>query len=172
MISYANRGMALEGLINFVNEIYLRKRIALVQKISTPWKIVRKGKQIISAFPEHESTLDYRGTVRGGISISFDAKETLNDQGLPLANFEPHQIRYMENAIEMGEKTFCVTNLKTLGKLFYIDGTVVVSKYRAWQANKGKRGFNVIPIADMVEIKPDVGNPCPYIKYIVEEDLK
>ena len=78
MVSYANRGMALEELLQFVNQIYDKQKIAVVQKISTPWKVIRKGKQIITAFPEGKSTLDFRGTVKGGLSISFDAKESQN----------------------------------------------------------------------------------------------
>lgn len=167
MIPYANRGMNLEELINFVNEIYLKKRVALVQKISTPWKIVRKGKQIISAFPEHESTLDYRGTVKPGISISFDAKETMNEDGLPLANIKAHQIKYMKVALEMGEKTFVICQITPTKKLFYIDGRTVVKKYELWQANKGKRGgYNIISVSEMTLITPTIGNPCPYIDYI------
>ena len=119
MISYANRGMDLEGLINGVNELYYKRHLALVQKISTPWKVIRKGKQIVSAFPESESTLDYRGTVRGGLSISFDAKEADNDKGLPLSYIKSHQISYMEFALEMGEKTFIICYIKQLKKIFY-----------------------------------------------------
>ena len=168
-IPYANRGMDLETLINFVNDLYLRKQQALVQKISTPWKVIRKGKQIISACPEEESTLDYRGTVKGGLSISFDAKETLNPNGLPLSNIKPHQIKYMQVALEMGEHTFIVCSLKSLKKLYYISGSVVVKKYQEWQTHKGKRGYNIIPIEDMEEIIPVAGNPCPYLNYIWRE---
>ena len=166
MISYANRGMDLEGLINEVNELYYKRHLALVQKISTPWKVIRKGKQIVSAFPESESTLDYRGTVRGGLPISFDAKEADNDKGLPLPYIKSHQISYMEFALEMGEKTFIICYLKPLKKIFYIDGSLVVKKYKEWESHKGQRGYNIILVSEMQEIKPIVCNPCPYINYI------
>ena len=72
--SMANKGALFEQEIKYANESYKRRGIALIQKISTPWKVVRSGKKIVSAFPEEKSTLDFRGTVKGGLSISFDCK--------------------------------------------------------------------------------------------------
>lgn len=171
MVSYANRGMALEELLQFVNQIYDKQKIAVVQKISTPWKVIRKGKQIITAFPEGKSTLDFRGTVKGGLSISFDAKESQNERGLPLAYIKQHQIDYMEKALEIGECTFLICYIKPVNKFFFIDGKTAVEKYNYWKLHKGKRGCNLIPKEIMTEIKPVVGNPCPYLDYINNKEI-
>jgi len=56
--NYANRGKSLEYLINFTNQQYLAKRVALVQYIPTDWTVIRRGTQIISAFPDVRIMLD------------------------------------------------------------------------------------------------------------------
>lgn len=61
MTDYANKGKTLELQVNFANEQYLARRVALVQKIPTPWTVIRRGAQIISEFPAQKSTVDYIG---------------------------------------------------------------------------------------------------------------
>ena len=47
----ANLGKAFEEEVNYTNQQYKRNGVALIQKIPTPWKVIRQGKKIISAFP-------------------------------------------------------------------------------------------------------------------------
>ncbi|MBC2722663.1 MAG: Holliday junction resolvase RecU [Desulfosporosinus sp.] len=78
--NYANRGKSLEYLINFANQQYLAKRVALVQYIPTDWTVIRWGTQIISAFPAHKSTVDYIGVrnFKGEtVPLAFDAKQCM-----------------------------------------------------------------------------------------------
>lgn len=149
----ANKGKALEDLIKYQNQLYENRKVANIQKISTPWKVIRRGKQIVSAFPEEKSTLDFRGTVKGGISVSFDAKESEDEKGLPLRYIESHQIDYMRFAIELGEKTFILCQIKPLNTHYVIAGKVVIDHWDEWQKNKGKRGYNTIPTERMTPIK-------------------
>lgn len=95
-MSYANRGMGFEELINYVNDQYKAKGIANIKKISTPWKVVRNGTRIINAFPEGPSTVDYMGDWEGR-SICFEAKSTENETRLPFGNFEEHQIEFIRS---------------------------------------------------------------------------
>ena len=79
-ISYANRGMDLENLLNETNNYYIEKGIALIYKKPTPIGISKvsyvNGKQIIKeGFFQSPSTLDYNGVYKG-YYIDFDAKET------------------------------------------------------------------------------------------------
>ncbi|MFW9970263.1 MAG: Holliday junction resolvase RecU [Candidatus Odinarchaeota archaeon] len=160
----ANKGMMFEEEVKLANEAYRFKKIALIQKISTPWKVIRQGQKIISAFPEGQSTLDFRGTVRNGISISFDCKETQEIKGLPLKNIEPHQIEYIKNALEVGEISFILCYIKPLNKRFYIDGLTITQFWDRWQNNKGKRGYNFIPKEFMEEVKSRNGIVLDYLK--------
>lgn len=164
----ANKGMGFELEVKVANEHYSFIGKALIQKISTPWKVVRRlvgGKNIIvSAFPEGESTLDFRGTVKGGLSISFDCKETLEENGLPLKNIEEHQVDYMRNAIEVNETTFILCLMKSIDKRFYIPGELVIRYWDRWQENKRKRGFNYIPLSEMKEVYFDDDLFLDYLK--------
>ena len=62
------RGSALEELINFSNEKYLKSGLALIQKIPTPitpMKIDKETRHITLAYFEQKSTVDYIGVVQG-----------------------------------------------------------------------------------------------------------
>lgn len=160
----ANKGKALEELIKYQNQLYKARKVANIQKISTPWKVIRRGKDIVSAYPEEKSTLDFRGTVKGGQSVSFDAKESEVEQGLPLKHIEPHQVDYIRLALELSEKTFILCYIKPLDSHFIIDGAEVVQYWDRWQENKGKRGYNMIPTEAMRIIKQSHnGYVCDYL---------
>lgn len=160
---YANKGMGFENEIKIANEQYRQRKIALIQKISTPWKVVRNGNRIVSAYPEGKSTLDFRGTVAGGISISFDCKESEDERGLPLRYIEPHQIDYIREALEVHEVSFILCYMKTKDKRYLIPGKTVLDYWDAWQSNKGKRGYNVIPVDDMKQVKSRDGILLDYL---------
>lgn len=164
----ANKGKAFEEEVKIANRQYKARGIALVQKISTPWQVIRKGKQIVSAFPEGKSTLDFRGTVRHGIPISFDCKETKDERGLPLRNIADHQIEYMRQALGVGEITFILCYVKPLDKRYFIPGDDVIEYWDRWQRNKGKRGFNLIPVVDMKEIRSNSGIILDYLEGLEE----
>jgi recombination protein U len=90
------RGSKLEQLIDFTNNFYNSKNIALVNKIPTPITPVAidsKSRLITKAFFEKKGTVDYVGIAQG-IPICFDAKET-DKKFLPLTNIHKHQIDFM-----------------------------------------------------------------------------
>ncbi|WFA10361.1 Holliday junction resolvase RecU [Tissierella sp. Yu-01] len=165
----ANKGMGFEEEVKRSNVIYKNRGIALIQKISTPWQVIRQGKKIVSAFPEGKSTLDFRGTVKPRIPVSFDCKETIDERGLPLKNIEPHQIDYIRTALEVGEVSFILCNITTTDKRYLIPGEKVLIYWDRWQKNKGKRGYNFIPVAEMIELKTRNGVVIDYLKPILEE---
>ena len=62
------RGSALEELINFTNDTYLKNHLALIQKIPTPitpMKIDRETRHITLAYFDKKSTVDYIGVIQG-----------------------------------------------------------------------------------------------------------
>lgn len=92
------RGSALEDFINFTNEFYRQKGLALLQKIPTPItpiEVSNEKKVITLAYFDKQSTVDYMGVVQG-IPVCFDAKET-SLKSLPIQNIHPHQIQFMED---------------------------------------------------------------------------
>jgi recombination protein U len=164
MRNMANLGKTFEEEVKLANAAYLERGIALVQKISTPWVVIRRGKQIVSAFPEGKSTLDFRGTVEGGLSISFDCKESEDERGLPLKHIQPHQIEYMKHALNVQEKFFILCYMKKFDKRYRIDGRTVLYMWDLWQANKGKKGYNYIPVEAMTEIRNRNGIVLDYLE--------
>lgn len=155
--------MFFEREVTLANIQYKERGIALIQKISTPWKVIRQGQRIVSAFPEDKSTLDFRGTVKPRIPVSFDCKETADKRGLPLANIADHQIKYMQNALKVFEITFILCYMKKYNKRYFIPGEAVITYWDRWQKHKGKRGFNFIPIQEMKEVKSKAGIILDYL---------
>ena len=164
MRNMANLGKSFEEEVKLANAAYLERGIALVQKISTPWVVIRRGKQIVSAFPESKSTLDFRGTVKGGTSISFDCKESEDERGLPLKHIQPHQKDYMRNAMGVGEEILILCYMKKFDKRYRIKGQTVLDYWDRWQENKGKRGFNCIPVEVMREVRSRNGIVLDYLE--------
>lgn len=165
-----HRGDAFEEMINISNIAYEKKGIALIQKIATPMKPIRKGKHIVSAYYEEKSTLDFIG-VANGKAIAFDAKETKEKNKFPLSNIREHQIKYMRDWFNSGGITFLVINFKELGKTYRIDWCYLSGYWEGYQANKGKRGYGNIPIeffqTNCLQIKSKDGILLDYLKGIV-----
>jgi len=117
-ISYANRGMNLESLINESNDYYNEKDIALIFKKPTPIGIseavyTSKGRVIKNGYFKAPSTLDYNGIYKGKY-IEFEAKETKNKTSFPLSNFHEHQISYIRRVLNHGAICFIIIKMNNL----------------------------------------------------------
>lgn len=117
--TYANKGMGLETLIEYANEQYAQKEIALIQKVATPWKVIRSGAQIISAFPEKKSTVDFMGVYQG-IPICFDAKETELKTRFPARNVELHQFEFMRTWEQRGGTAFFIIEFREHREIYFL----------------------------------------------------
>lgn len=106
------RGSALEELIVFTNEYYLKRHLARIDKVPIPIKIIEQGKDgmINKAFYEKKSTVDFIGFVQGAC-IVFDAKET-NLSHLPFKNIHEHQLDYMRDVSFHGGLAFIIAHFK------------------------------------------------------------
>lgn len=129
LVSYANRGMDLENLINQSNEYYLENDIAIIYKKPTPITIseVKYGSKeriITKAYFRTPSTLDYNGIYRGRY-IDFDAKETKNKTSFPLANIHNHQLLHIKRIIEHGGISFLIIFMND--ECFYLDGKDIIN---------------------------------------------
>ncbi len=115
------RGSALEETINFTNDWYRRKGLALLQKIPTPItpiEVDHAAHAIKRAYFEKQSTVDYIGAVQG-IPICFDAKET-GAKHLPLQNIHPHQIQFMEDFAAQGGIAFLLVHFTVWDTYFFL----------------------------------------------------
>ncbi len=115
------RGSTLEEFINFSNEAYKEKGLALVQKIPTPikpLKIDNKTSQITLAYFEKDSTVDYIGVCQG-VPICFDAKECATDT-FPLRNLHEHQYAFMEEFERQEGVSFLIIHFTARNKYYYM----------------------------------------------------
>lgn len=130
-LTHANRGKYFEEWIEQANRYYNQRGLAVINKIPTPWKILRKynpyTKQysISTAFPESKSTVDFGGTASSQ-SIWFDVKATQHRTSFPLSNIHMHQREYLSKVASQGGKAFILIHSGELKKtwLLWIDQLV------------------------------------------------
>ncbi len=101
ILTYANRGQALEELIKLQNNKYARQGIAVITKIPTEWIPIRNhtGK-IVTAKVENKAAVDFLGTYEG-VPIAFDAKQT-KEKRISWKRLEPHQWEFLQKWEECG----------------------------------------------------------------------
>ncbi|HAZ90810.1 MAG TPA: Holliday junction resolvase RecU [Eubacterium sp.] len=113
------RGSVLEDLLNMTNQKYREKHLALVQKIPTPIKPMKKeGGQITLAYFEQDSTVDYIGVAQG-VPICFDAKECSKDT-FSLQNIHEHQFEFMKEFMEHDGVAFIILMFSHRNETYYI----------------------------------------------------
>jgi len=139
-----HRGDTFEEYINLSNMAYERKQIALVQKIATPVKVLKRvGNKIVNGYFEQKSTLDFIGVYKS-ISVAFDAKET-NQTRLPLKNIHQHQVEFMRNWHINGGRCFLLVSFRKYNKVYRLEFEQLLEKWIEWKENKGKKGYASIP---------------------------
>lgn len=119
IISYKNRGLSLEKMINDSNEFYRFIDKALIYKKPTPIHVVKTNKEntITEAFFERPSTTDYNGIYKGKY-IDFEAKETKSKTSFSLKNIQKNQIEHILRVHEMGGISFLIVYFTSLNKIF------------------------------------------------------
>lgn len=143
-MSQANRGRAFEQLIEQANEQYAAKNWAHITKIPNHWQVIRRGKQVVSAFPVRKSPIDFIGLSNGKF-IAFDAKSTQERTRFPLSNIEPHQMDYMRHVTEHGGQAFILLEYAKLQEIYLISYKEL-AKYWEDAENGGRKS---IPYTDM-----------------------
>ncbi len=153
--SRGRRGDALEEIILFSNDYYLKRGIARVDKAATPITAVEiDGKGLITkAFFEKKATVDFYGIVQG-LYITFDAKET-DLQNFPLKNIHDHQVAYMKDVTAQKGLAFLIIHFKYNDSFFLLPYEILAEYYSAAQ----KGGRKSIPYNAMVtELKIERSN--------------
>ncbi len=145
-VSYANRGKSFEQIIETANKQYLLKKWGLIQKVATPWKVIRKGKRIISAYPAEKSTVDFVG-VANGKAIAFDAKSTRERTRFPLSNIEKHQMLFLKYFQDQGGQAFILIEFSKLNETYLIPFNSLLEYWN----NSMNGGRKSIPYSDMMK---------------------
>lgn len=135
-MSQGNRGMAFEMLLNLINQMYTRQKVALINKRPTPVKVLKsKGTKVLSGFYEAPSTVDYDGVYRGR-AIAFEAKSVGIDR-FDLKNLHQHQLNYLEKVTNMGGISFLLIEFRTTKQVFFVPYSTI--KHYVYHASVGGR---------------------------------
>lgn len=131
-LSAANRGMALEKMINAANDYYLIHNLALFTKRPTPINVVKidyaKGARIIDGYFEKQSTTDYNGVYKNRY-FDFEAKSTKLKTSFPLNNIYEHQIIHLQNVIKHGGIAFFIVEFSSLSEVYVLPALLVINAY-------------------------------------------
>lgn len=115
------RGSTLEDMINYTNDAYRERGLALIQKVPTPItpiEIDKQSRHITLAYFDQKSTVDYIGAVQG-VPVCFDAKECAVDT-FPLHNVHEHQVNFMNEFEKQGGVSFLIIHFTTRDEVFYV----------------------------------------------------
>ena len=142
------RGSALEDLVNFTNDYYRQRGLALFQKIPTPITPVEVSneKRIITlAYFDKQSTVDYIGVVQG-IAVCFDAKETTL-KSLPIQNIHPHQIAFMKDFQKQNGISFLLVYFSAIDSFYFLPFEIL----EQYWTDSQKGGRKSIPLSAFEE---------------------
>ncbi|HAC2411873.1 TPA_asm: Holliday junction resolvase RecU [Listeria monocytogenes] len=134
---HANRGMQFERLIENACQIYEIKNLAIIKKLPTDWKVIRRGNQVVSAFPAQKSTVDFSGVLNPGMAVVFEAKET-KQKSFPFKNIKQHQLEYLQKARKMGAHAFILINFVEVGQIYKVDIETFLALYERAVQDKRK----------------------------------
>ena len=145
-----NRGMGFEIAIEHSNRVYEHLGLALVNKRPTPMKIQSKtaGGRITGDL-EKPSTVDFDGTLPGGRSIYFEAKQCKLPDRFPLDKLEQHQYDYLEKAHRFGSIGFLLIEFTVHRTVYLLPFKTLERYWHRWKAGGGVRGTASIHKDDM-----------------------
>lgn len=136
-MSYANRGMVSENIVERTCKQYRERNLAVITKVPTPVTVLRlRGNRISDGFYAKKGTVDFEGTLAGGRSIAFDSKET-KSKNLPLDNIQKHQLDYLESVSRMNGIAFILVYFSKLDTYYRLDIKNLLGYVKGpWEGNK------------------------------------
>lgn len=136
----ANLGKELEGYIETTNAGYNLRNKAIVFRQNPEVTVIRKGKEIVSAFHKEKAGLDFIG-LSSGRSFTFDTKETQSATSFPLENIEDHQFKTMQQYTEQGGLAFLLIRFVKHQKIYFVP----LDKLLPWWSGYKGDGRKSIP---------------------------
>lgn len=125
--NHKNRGLDFESIIENKCEELKSQNIALINKVPTEWKVLRrfnpktKKNEIFSAFPVEESRfVDFIG-IYNHFPIAMEAKSTKELTRFPFANIKDSQIDFLNLWINTGGKGYYLIRFQEHKKVFMIE---------------------------------------------------
>lgn len=141
-MGYANRGMALELLLNNTNRMYKSANIGVFNKRPTPVKVLKTDKRgnITKSNWQEKSTVDYDGVYKGR-AVYFEAKSTEKNTSFPLEYIHRHQIDYLKDTQEMGAICFFLIEFRTDHVIYFVPVYLVAEYYESMLYDGGRKSI-------------------------------
>jgi recombination protein U len=129
---YANKGKALEQLIEIANRQYRSRGVAIIEKVPTEWLPIRDERgRIVTAKVTRKAIVDFVGTYRGA-AIAFDAKECSGHR-IRWDRVEPHQAEFLDDWTSAGGIAFVLVGFTATHQHLVVPW----SRWRAgWERSK------------------------------------
>lgn len=165
-VDYANRGKSLENLINVANEHYYRAGLGLIQFIQTPMKQIVSGGQKVWVHAK-KSTVDFFGTMKGGRSVAFDAKQTKSKTRFDFKYIGFHQMKFLEETLKLGGAAFFIIEFTAYNKIFFVPYQKIAPLfYEAWDEEGAKSVKYEWFITECPQIRPGRGVALDYLTHV------
>ena len=105
------QGELFEQLIDAACLHYWSNKEAQIDKTPEPFRVTRPlGNGKFEGFYQKEAQPDYKGTLKGGRSVVFEAKHTSSDRIMQDA-VKLHQAQHLESSSELGAVCFVLVSL-------------------------------------------------------------
>ncbi|KGE18475.1 Holliday junction resolvase RecU [Paenibacillus wynnii] len=141
-VVYGNRGSGFEAVINYINQIYENRKLAVINKRSTPVKVTRsKGTKVLAGFYEAKSTVDYDGIYRGR-AIFFEAKSTQELDRFDLKRVEDHQYEHLEKCHAVGAVCFVLVEFRRQRKTYLLP-FATLRAYKGEATRGGRKSMTI-----------------------------
>ena len=136
----------------------MKKGMANIEKTPEPFKITRDlGNGQFQGHFEKMAQPDFKGTLRGGRAIAFEAKHTDNDQ-IEYARLTEEQIEQMELHYQMGAECFVLVSYR-FSRFFRVP-------WEAWRTMKHLYGRKYMKLEELLPYRVPMKNGV--IKFIID----
>lgn len=137
------RGKQFEARLDASFAYYAERGFALIEKTPEPMRPTRSlGRGQFVAFYEKKAQPDYKGTLKGGRAIMFEAKYTDKDR-LEQSRVLPSQAEYMTRHEALGARCFVLAGFGT--------GNVYCIPWGTWTHMKERFGRKYVTEDDLNE---------------------
>ena len=138
-------GRAFEEILDRTFAYYSSKGYAQIDKTPEPFKIIKRmGNGRFMACFTKRAQPDYKGTIKGGRTVIFEAKYTSSDR-LTADRVSEVQWSYMEQATELGARCFVLAGFK--------NGGVYRIPWPVWTGMKEKFGHKYVTEQDLQDYR-------------------
>ena len=143
------RGKAFEARIDASLEYYRKTGFAAAEKTPEPMKPLRDmGQGKFLACYEKKAQADYKGVIKGGREVVFEAKYTASDR-LTQDRVTPEQTEFMNQHAALGARCYVIGGFSS--------GNVYLIPWAVWSDMKNHFGRKYATEADLQPYKTKTG---------------